>query len=89
LLSSNRNEIKNHGISLQGHTIDARKRNKQSYLLLELYSIKNRRTGKYFPVVIRQIACQTFSSSPNILVTGMFFLDPDLVSIPQNQEFGF
>jgi hypothetical protein len=27
---------------------------------LRIYSIKNRRTGKYFPVVIRQIACQTF-----------------------------
>ncbi|MDC1408652.1 hypothetical protein N8524_10080 [Candidatus Puniceispirillum sp.] len=27
---------------------------------LEIYSIKNRKTGKYFPVVIRQIACQTF-----------------------------
>jgi hypothetical protein len=27
---------------------------------LKIYSIKNRRTGKYFPVVIRQIACQTF-----------------------------
>jgi len=27
---------------------------------LKVYSIKNRRTGKYFPVVIRQIACQTF-----------------------------
>ena len=53
------------------------------------YIIKNKRTGKYFPVVIRQIACQTFLSSPNILVKGMFFLYPDLVSIPQNQEFGF
>jgi hypothetical protein len=53
------------------------------------YIIKNNRTGKYFPVVIRQIACQTFLSSPNILVTEMFFLDPDVVSIPQNQEFGF
>jgi len=57
--------------------------------MLEIFTIKNRRTGKYFPVVIRLIACQTFSSSPNILVTWMFFLDPDLVSIPQNQEFGF
>jgi hypothetical protein len=63
--------------------------NGQWLLLFEKYIIKNNRTGKYFPVVIRQIACQTFLFSPNLLIKGMFFLDPDLVSIPQNQEFGF
>jgi hypothetical protein len=34
--------------------------NGQWLLLFEKYIIKNNRTGKYFPVVIRQIACQTF-----------------------------
>jgi hypothetical protein len=38
----------------------ARAKDAPNHTGVDKYVIKNDRTGKYFPVVIRQIACQTF-----------------------------
>jgi len=60
LLSSNRNEIKNRRTSLHSLIISVHKNKWPMASAFRKYIIKNNRTGKYFPVVIRQIACQTF-----------------------------